>query len=78
MNKQYHCKVNKCSLLCEDKSYQNMPNILIGPFKVAEADTCTQQTLTTPHVAGRHLQLSHPLRFRVVHFEFDRFLHICF
>lgn len=24
------------------KPYQNMPNILTGPFKVAEADTCTQ------------------------------------
>lgn len=59
-----------------DKPYQNMPNILIGPFKVAEADTCTQQTLTAPHVAGCHLQLSRPLGFGVVHFQFDRFLHI--
>lgn len=55
-----------------------MPNILTGAFKAAEADTGTQQTLTTPHVTGGHLQFLHPLSFKVVHFKFDSFLHIGF
>lgn len=55
-----------------------MPNVLTGSFKATEADTRTQQTLTTPHVTGGHLQLLHPLSFRVVHFKFDGFLHIGF
>lgn len=71
-------KVKEQPLLGLDLTYQDMPNILIGSFKAAEADTSAQQTLTTPHVTGYHLQLPHPLGFRVVHFKFDRFLHICF
>lgn len=55
-----------------------MPDILICPFKAAEADAGTKQTLTTPHVAGCHLQFPHPLGFRVVHFKFHCFLHIGF
>lgn len=55
-----------------------MPDVLIGSFKAAEADTGTKQTLTAPHVTGCHLQFPHPLGFRVVHFKFYGFLHIGF
>lgn len=55
-----------------------MPHVLVGSLEAAEADARTQQTLTTPHVTGSHLQLPHPLRFGVVHLEFDWFLHIGF
>lgn len=59
-----------------DSTYQDMPHVFIGSFEAAEADTSTQQTLTTPHVTGCHLQFSHPLGFRVVYFKFDCFLHV--
>lgn len=61
-----------------DFTYQDVPHVLIGSFKTAETDTGPQQTLTTPHVTGRHLQFPHPLGFRVVHFKFDRFFYIGF
>lgn len=60
-----------------DLTYQDMPHILIGSFKAAEADTSPQQTLTAPHVTGCHLQLPHTLGFGVIHFKFDCFFHIC-
>lgn len=61
-----------------DLTYQDMPYVLIGSFKAAEADTSTQQTLPPPHVTGCNLQLPHPLGFRVVHFKSDCFFHIGF
>jgi len=57
-------------------THQHMPHILIGSLEAAEADAGAQQTLATPHVAGRHLKLPHTLGFWAVHFEFDRFLHV--
>lgn len=59
-------------------TYQDVPDVLIGSFKAAKSDASTQQTLTPPHVAGCHLQLPHALRFWVVNFNSDRFLHIGF
>lgn len=53
-----------------------MPDVLIGSFKAAEAHAGAEQTLATPHVAGRHLQLPRALGFGVVHFQFDRLLHV--
>lgn len=53
-----------------------MPDVLIGSFKAAEAHAGAEQTLATPHVAGRHLQLPRALGLGVVHFQFDRLLHV--
>lgn len=37
-----------------------MPNIFIGSLKTAKADAGSEKTLTSPHIAGNHLQFSDP------------------
>lgn len=47
-------------------THQNMPNIFIGPFKAAEANTDSQKPLATPHVAGCDSRLPHRHRLAIV------------
>ena len=62
--------------LCLFVPYQDMPDVLIGPLKAAEAHAGPEQTLPPPHVVGHHLQLPHPLGLHAVQLQLDRFLHI--
>ena len=55
-----------------------MPDILIGSLVAAEANTGTEQALSSPHVTGNHLQLTNSGGFRAVHLHPHRPLHVGF
>lgn len=59
-------------------AHQHVPNILAGSLVTAEANAGPQQTLTSPHVAGHHFQLTDPRRLGAVHLHLHRFLHVGF
>lgn len=57
-------------------AHQDVPDILIGSLVAAEADTGTEQTLSSPHVAGHHLQLTDPRGFGAVNLHLHYSLHV--
>lgn len=59
-----------------EQNYQDMPDIFICSLEAAEADTSSQQALSTPHIAGDHLQSSDLHGLGAVHLHPDWFLHI--
>lgn len=59
-------------------THQDVPDVLIGSLVAAEADTGTEQTLSSPHVARHHLQLADPQGFAAVNLHLHPFLHVGF
>lgn len=55
-----------------------MPDILIGSLIAAEANTGTEQALTSPHVTGHHVKLTNPGGFSAVHLQLHCSLHVGF
>lgn len=66
------------SALLAISTHQDVPDILIGSLVAAEADTGTEQALSSPHVAGQHLQLADPQGFAAVNLHLHIFLRVGF
>lgn len=59
-------------------AHQDVPDILTGSLVAAEANTGTQQALSSPHVTGHYLQLTNPHAFSAVHLQLHCSLHVGF
>lgn len=58
--------------------HQDVPDVLIGSLVAAEADAGTEEALSSPHVAGHHLQLTNPQGLAAVNLHLHSFLHVGF
>lgn len=63
-------------VLLDQAAHQHVPDVLAGSLVAAEANAGAQQALSSPHVAGHHLQLTHPGAFSAVHLHLHCFLHV--
>lgn len=66
------------SFVFHSGAHQNMPDILTGSLVATEANASTKKTLSSPHVAGHHLQLTNPHGFSAVNLHLHLSLHVGF
>lgn len=55
---------------------QDVPDVLVGTLKAAEADTDAKQALATPQVAGSDGNIAHLQRLAAEHGHSYRLLHV--
>lgn len=63
-------------VVLDEAAHQDVPDILTGSLVAAEANTGTQQALSSPHVTGHHLQLTNACAFSAVHLHPHCPLHV--